>query len=429
MPTPLLDRFLAFLDDSPSPQHAAANVAEALAQVGFSAIDERAKPESLKAGAKHYIQRNGSIVAFRIGSGPVAEVGFRLIAAHTDSPNLRIKPNPEMKKHGMVRLGVETYGGVLQASWADRDLGIAGQVVLRDGSLRLVDLRRPLCRIPNLAIHLNRGVNKDGLVLNAQTQLPALLTLSDEERPLHRLLAAELGCDADDILTWDLGLYDLTPPTLAGAHDEFLHSARLDNLASCHAGLEAMVAACEGDAPSQTAVLGLFDHEEIGSRTARGAQGRMFEDVLSRIVRDSPQAEGGLARAMAHSWLISADMAHAVHPGFSEKHDGEHMPKLGKGPVIKRNANWRYGTEADSAAMFIALCQEVDAPYQYFVNRSDLSCGSTVGPIVASNLGVRTVDCGNPMLSMHSAREMCASADHEPMTKVMTAFFQGAGPA
>lgn len=430
MPT-LIDRFRAYLDASPSPQHAAANAATTLAMAGYEALDERAAPVPLEAGGRYFVQRNGSIVAFRVGSVPAAEAGFRLLAAHTDSPNLRIKPNAVSVKHGYTRLGVETYGGVLQATWADRDLGIAGQVALRDGSVQLVNLSRPLCRIPNLAIHLNRGVNKDGLVLNAQTALPPVLALAADagERPLHGLLAEALGCKADDVLTWDLGLYDLTDAAVSGLNGEFLHSARLDNLASCHAGLEALSIASKIDTPAQTAVLGLFDHEEIGSRTSRGAQSRLLQEVLERVVRDGPQAEGGLSRALANSWLISADMAHAVHPAYGDKHDGDHMPKLGAGPVIKRNANWRYGTEADSSALIIGLCDEVEAPYQWFVNRSDLSCGSTVGPIVASNLGVRTVDIGNPMLSMHSAREMCGTADHEPMVRLMSAFLQGRGLA
>lgn len=428
--TSLIDRFRTFLDDSPSAAHAAENAASILVAAGFQRLDERAEPSPLVAGGRYYIHRAGTVVAFRLGSAPAEEAGFRLVAAHTDSPNLRIKPQPEIIKHGYVRLGVETYGGVLQATWADRDLGIAGEVALRDGTTRLVNIDRPICRVPNLAIHLNRGVNKDGLVLNAQKALPALLTLStDDKQPLRTLLAAELGCEAADILSWDLGLYDLTKAAVSGLHGEFLHSARLDNLASCHAGLEALTAACGDEAPTQTAVLGLFDHEEIGSRTSRGAQSRLLQDILERILRDGPQSSGGLGRALSHSWLISADMAHAVHPAYGDKHDGEHMPLLGKGPVIKRNANWRYGSEADSGALIIALCEHVDVPYQWFVNRSDLACGSTVGPIVSSNLSVRAVDVGNPMLSMHSAREMCGTADHAPMVRLMTAFMQGHGPS
>lgn len=428
--TTLIDRFRHFLDASPSPQHAAANAASLLEERGFSRVDERAAPVALAAGGKYYVHRNGSVVAFRVGSRPAAEAGFRMLAAHTDSPNLRLKPNPTHVKHGYVRLGIETYGGVLQATWADRDLGIAGQVALRDGSLRLVNLDRPLARIPNLAIHLNRGVNTDGLVLNAHTALPPVLTLDTEaENPLQQLIADELGCDAEDVLTWDLGLYDLTAAAVSGLRGEFLHSARLDNLASCHAGLEALFVACDGDAPDPTAVLGLFDHEEIGSQTSRGAKSRMLQEVLERVLADGPQAPGGMSRALANSWLISADMAHAVHPAYGDKHDGDHMPKLNAGPVIKRNANWRYGTEADSSALILALAEEVGAPVQWFVNRADLGCGSTVGPIVASNLGVRTVDVGNPMLSMHSAREMCGTADHQPMVDILRAYLQGHGPA
>jgi aspartyl aminopeptidase len=242
--------------------------------------------------------------------------------------------------------------------------------------------------------------------------------------PFRALLAAEAGVDADDILTWDLSLYDLTAATVAGANDDFVFSARLDNLACCHAGLEGLTAALDGDLPSHTKVLALFDHEEIGSHTNRGANSRYIETVLAHIAENGERAgKGGLSRALTHSILISADMAHAVHPGFADVHDAQHMPKINAGPVLKQNANYRYTTEGESAAMFVILCEQADVKYQWFVNRTDLACGSTVGPMLASRLGCQAVDVGNPMLSMHSAREMCGTADHPQLAKVFAAFY------
>ncbi|MDP2315007.1 MAG: M18 family aminopeptidase [Pseudomonadota bacterium] len=427
----LLDRFRSFLDASPTSFHAARVAADLLEARGYTALDERSAPSALPAGARRYVLRGGSIVAFRVGGQNPAEGGFRLAAAHTDSPNLRIKPRPHLRDHGYVRLGVEPYGGVIHATWMDRDLGIAGRVIVRDGAgqrATLVDLRRPLCRIPTLAIHLNRQVNEEGMKLNAQKDLPALFALSDDKtaEPLRDLLAEAAGVSPDALLAWDLGLYDLTPAVVSGVNGEFLHSARLDNLASCHAGLEALLASDDANLPASTAVLALFDHEEIGSTSERGAQSAWFEHVLERIVRDGAGSNaGGLSRALTQSWLISADMAHAVHPAHGDKHDGEHMPKLNAGPVVKQHTAQRYGTEADGAAFFFRLCEQAEVPAQWFVNRSDLACGSTVGPLVAARLGVRAIDVGNPMLSMHSAREMCGTGDHARMVAALRGYMAG----
>lgn len=433
MANAILDRFRSFLDASPTSFHAAVVAAGLLEQAGYLALDESAAPEALPLGARRYVLRGGSLVAFRVGAKNPVEGGFRLVAAHTDSPNLRIKPRPHLRDHGYVRLGVEPYGGVILATWVDRDLGIAGRIIVRDGASQravLVDLRRPLCRIPTLAIHLNRQVNEEGLKLNPQKDLPALFALSDDKaaEPLRGLLAEAAGVAPDDVLAWDLALFDLTPAVISGLNGEFLHSARLDNLASCHAGVEALLASEGSDLPASTAVLALFDHEEIGSTSERGAQSSWLEHLLDRVVRDSagPPA-GGLARALTRSWLVSADMAHAVHPAHGDKHDGEHMPKLNAGPVVKQHTSQRYGTEADGAAFFFRLCEKAEVPAQWFVNRSDLACGSTVGPLVAARLGVRAIDVGNPMLSMHSAREMCGTADHARMVAALGMFLAGVG--
>lgn len=431
---PAARRLISYLTESPTPLHAVAAAVRRLEAAGYTALDLADAPGRLAVGSKRYVARDGTLLAFRVGRGSVAEAGFRVVAAHTDSPNLRIKPQPVLRGHGYVRLGVEPYGGLIQATWTDRDLGIAGGVQVREGSTSkrlLVDIRRPLCRIPNLAIHINRGVNDEGLKLNAQSQLPAVFALGDdkdERDPLRAVLAEALSVESSDILTWDLSLFDLTEPTLAGANEEFVHSARLDNLASCHAGLEGLLAAGERDVPASTAILALFDHEEIGSRTSRGADGRLIEDLL-QYVHDNAEtsAPGGLTRASARSWLVSADMAHAVHPAHVDKHDTQHMPRLNAGPVIKQNVNHRYATEGETSAMFLLLCQSVDAPVQWFVNRSDLACGSTVGPMLAARLGMPGVDVGNPMLSMHSAREMSGAADHGHLVRVLGAFFTDRG--
>lgn len=413
----LLTRFRSFLDASPTPQHAVATTAGLLDAAGFREV-HLVEPPALPPGTRGYVRQDGSIFAFRVGRRSPAEVGFRIVAAHTDSPNLRVKPNPVQRSNGYVRLGVEVYGGAQVPTWVDRDLGIAGAVHLRSGQgleRRLVTLRRPVARVPTLAIHLNRKVNEEGLKLNAQRELPALLCQeTDDEQPLRTLLAAELGRDPKDLLTWDLSLFDLVPASVGGANGEFVFSARLDNLGSSHAALEALLAA---DDPDVTSVVALFDHEEIGSRTSRGADSRAIEAILGLLVPDA-----SLTPALARTVLLSADMAHAIHPAFADKSDPEHAPRMNGGPAIKLNANGRYTSEGESAALFVLLCERWEIPYQWYVHRSDLACGSTVGPMLASRLGVRALDVGNPMLSMHSVREQCGAHDHPRMVRAMTAF-------
>ncbi|MEQ1500847.1 MAG: M18 family aminopeptidase [Myxococcota bacterium] len=419
----VLTRFLSFLDGAPTPLHAVASAVARLEAAGFSAVSAADPPPRLAPGATGYVRQDGSLFAFRVGTKPPVEAGFRVIAAHTDSPNLRIKPQPLLKGQGYLRVGVDVYGGAQIATWVDRDLGIAGAVHVRSGGgidTRLIDIRRPVARVPTLAIHLNRTVNDDGLKLNPQTQLPAVLALEVDggADPLRALLADAAGCVPADLVTWDLSLFDLTPAVRGGAGGEFVFSGRLDNLASCHAALEAMLS--DGSAPDATTVVALFDHEEIGSRTNRGADGRAIEVVLGWLCGDG----SALDRALARSWLVSADMAHAIHPAFADKAEPEHAPRMNGGPAIKLNVNQRYTTEGATAAMFVLLCERAEVPHQWYVHRSDLACGSTVGPMLASRLGVRSVDVGNPMLSMHSAREQCGAVDHGSMIRVMARFLR-----
>jgi aspartyl aminopeptidase len=387
---------------------------------GYRALDE-AEPWDVGAGDKVYLVRGGgSLAAFHLGTAPPSEAGFHLVGAHSDSPNLRVKPNPELKQAGYGQLGVEPYGGVLLHTWLDRDLSVAGRVLLADGGSRLIDFGRALLRVPSLAIHMNRKVNTEGLKLNAQKHMAPILAVDGlEDMDLRTLVAEELGdIHAQDILAWDLMAYDMQPATRSGVSREFIHGGRIDNLASCHAGLAALTAA-ERDAEITRGVV-LYDHEEVGSRSAQGAASDFLRSCLQRLSGDSPE---DYHRAVAKSFLISADMAHAIHPNYTDRHEPQHQPLLGGGPVVKINVNQAYATDGESWASFERWAREADVTTQRFVVRSDLGCGSTIGPVTAAELGIRTVDAGNPMLSMHSCREVAAAADVPKMIDVMKGFF------
>ncbi len=429
---------LAYIERSPTPYHAVAETVRRLEGAGFGRLEE-SDLWALAPGEKRFVVRgDGSLVAFQVGAVSPAEGGFRIVGAHTDSPNLRLKPSPDVEAHGYRQLAVETYGGVLLHTWLDRDLSLAGRVTIRDGeSTRsvLLDFGRPLLRIPNLAIHLNREVRSEGLKLNAQTHLVPLAGLEDAP-PLPELVSAELRAQglaevaAGDVLAYDLMTYDVQPPAVSGVRGEFIHAPRLDNLASCHAATRALLAAAPSPEPAFTRAIVLYDHEEIGSRTAQGAAGTLLADALERTVAGFKGGEPqGLARALARSMLISADMAHAVHPNYADRHEPGHRPVIGRGPVLKLNANQSYASDARTAGLFTELCERRGGPPQHFVMRSDLACGSTIGPITAARVGIRTVDVGSPMLSMHSCREMAGSADVEPMIDVLRLFFEGEGAA
>ncbi len=431
------DHLLAFLDASPTPYHAVAQAARRLEAQGFRRLDER-DAWTTSPGDRRYVVRCGSsIAAFRVGTLPPPESGFRLVGAHTDSPNLRLKPRPVSVRESNLCLDVEVYGSPILATWTDRDLGIAGRVAVRTGAgidERLVRLDDAVARIPNLAIHLNRGVNEDGLKLDKHRHLAPVLSCwngpsgrngpGDPERRVRAWIAAAAGCEPDEIMGFDLGLFDLQPARYAGLAGEFVVSARLDNLASCHAALAGLAAA---DDATSTSVALLFDHEEVGSESAEGAAGPFARDVLTRL-SEAFSGSGGLARAVARSLLVSADMAHAVHPNHAERHDGVHEPSINGGPAIKTNANQRYATDGSTGAFFRGMCRDAGVPCQEFVSRGDLPCGSTIGPIVSSGLGVRTVDVGNPMWSMHSVRETAGRADVASMITVLTRFFGGRDP-
>ncbi|HFE44945.1 MAG TPA: M18 family aminopeptidase [Nannocystis exedens] len=426
---------LEFVHASPTPVHCVAEVRRRLEEADFVALAE-GEGWALEPGRGYFVARGGALIALRVGSAPAVEAGLRLLGAHTDSPNLRIKPLADLRSKGYQQLGVETYGGLLEYTWLDRDLGLAGEIVYRDASAnelrsRLLRIDRPLLRIPSLAIHLNREIRDKGLKLNRQQHLAPILGLAAEPKAdsktgdpvgaLRQLIAAEVDIDPESILSWDLSLMDVVPPAVGGSRGEFIFCPRLDNQAMCHAALLALLRA---EVASATQVICLYDHEEIGSGSATGADSSLVEELLRRLVEsEGPGAVvGGLARAVARGVMISADMAHAVHPNYADRHEPKHMPRLGGGPVIKVNSQQRYATTAQTAAIFEALCQDEGVPYQKFVNRTDLACGSTIGPLASSRLGMRTVDVGNPMLSMHSIRETGSSEDPERMVAVMTRF-------
>lgn len=422
----------AFVNASPSPFHAVAEAARRLEADGFTALSE-GDEWHLMPGDAHYVTRaDASLIAFRVGSQHPIHAGFQIIGAHTDSPNLRLKPQPFFAKEGVVQLGVEVYGGVLLHTWIDRDLGLAGRVIVQgsDGQLlrRRVRIHEPLCRVTSLAIHLDRDVNDKGAIYNRQQHLAPLLALGDSDQVRARLLqrlAEQCDTTPEHILGFDLGLYDLTPASVGGYDHDFVYAARLDNLASCHAAVRAL---CGGPQVTEaTRVIALFDHEEIGSSSAQGAAGSFLKDVLLRTIEATGEVmpTGGLSRAISKSFCISADMAHAVHPNYSDKHEPRHMPHLGKGPVVKSNVQQRYATDGLSAAQFRSLCHRAGVPFQDFVTRTDLACGSTIGPITSTQLGIATVDVGNPMLSMHSSRELCGAKDVGKMIQVMKQLFQG----
>lgn len=421
------DDLLAFIAASPTPYHAVAEAAARLARAGYVPLDER-EPWPVAPGLKGYVVRGGgTLVAFEVGGEPPSEAGFVAVAAHTDSPNLRVKPAGDFRAGALRQLAVEVYGGVLLSTWLDRDLSIAGRVTLAGGETRLVRFDEPLCRVPNLAIHLDREVNRAGLVLNPQKHLSPLVALGGEgglrERLAERLGRQGESVRPDDVFAFDLCLYDTQAPARGGEGGAFLFAPRLDNLTSCHAALAALTAP-GAPAVAQTRVVALYDHEEVGSRSAHGAASRFLLGIFERLAEAYPDAgPQALARAAARSFLVSADMAHALHPNYPDKHDERHAPRLGGGPVIKANVNQSYATDGPGSAAFEALCRSVDVVPQHFVSRNDQPCGSTVGPITAAQAAMRAVDVGGPMLSMHSCREMAAAADVAPMVRVLSRFF------
>lgn len=418
---------LDYIDASPSPWHAVNSTIKELEDNGFEPLIENEAWE-LKRNGRYYVTRDGaSIIAFTLGFKPIAEAGFRIVGAHTDSPGLRLKPKAAHAKQGVAQLGVEVYGGPILATFTDRDLSLAGRVnVLHTSGFNteFIHLAESIVRLPNLAIHMNREVNSKGLHLDKQTQLPLIFGYAadsaEAKKQLDLVIGAHLNVNPADILNWDLNVYDTQKGSLWGQGQAFIADSQLDNLASCHAALQALLATTS---PEATNLCAFFDHEEVGSESATGAGGSFISDTIQRICAFYKATEEERLRSFANSFFISADMAHAYHPNHPSAYEPEHHATVNQGPVIKTNANQRYSTNADTAARFIQLCQKAKVPYQEYAHRTDLGCGSTIGPTVAAQLGMPTVDVGNPMWAMHSIRESAGVLDHGYMIAVLKQHF------
>lgn len=424
-----IDSLLQFMDASPCNFWAVDTIKKILIKNGYT---ERCLCQKLEArpGDKFFVTKNDSaIFAVKVGQKSPVETGFKLIAAHSDSPCFRIKPKAELHgEGGIVRLNTEVYGGPILYTWFDRPLSIAGRVICKgDDALhpqtRLVRIARPLMSISHLAIHFNRAVNEGNPLSKQVDMLPIIAKVNDRleaENMLLKLVANELKIDMDDILDFDLMLYDTEKACTFGLHDEFISSGRLDDLSMAHAAITALAESTDDDA---TCVAAIFDNEETGSGTKQGAGSPVLSNVLYRLIESQGGTFDDFARAIARTFMISADNAHAFHPNYAGKYDPTNHPALGGGPCIKINANCKYMSDAHSAAIFKSLCIEAGQPYQYFVNHSDVAGGSTLGNILTGQIDIEGVDVGNPLLAMHSVRETASCADHIAMIEVMKQFF------
>ena len=414
---------LDFIQQSPSPFHATQSIYQALQAAGYQALDER-ETWQLEPQGRYYITRNdSSIIAIQLGKEDPVEHGIRMVGAHTDSPCLKVKPQPESTLHGYWQLGVEVYGGVLLSPWFDRDLSLAGRVTFKHHEQlqsRLINFEQAIATIPSLAIHLNRDANS-GWAINQQTELPPILAqLHGQDKKDFRVLLAEQlqrehGIKGAEVLDYELSFYDTQPPAVIGLNQDFISAARLDNLLSCYAGLQALL---NSDA-QHTQVLVCTDHEEVGSNSSCGADGPFLEQVLRRVLG----SDENFIRCVQNSLLVSADNAHGIHPNYADKHDGNHGPLLNQGPVIKVNANQRYASNSETSSFFKLICQQAKVPVQSFVTRSDMGCGSTIGPITAGQLGVQTIDIGAATFAMHSIRELAGSQDLAYLISALEGFY------
>lgn len=419
-------RLCAFLDASPTPFHAVETMVARLTAAGFTPLLESDDWSALTQGQYFVTRNDGSLIAFTLpNKADLAESGFRMLGAHTDSPCLKVKPNADIFQQGFLQLGVEVYGGALLNPWFDRDLSLAGRVSYADNGGQvhhvMVNFERAVATIPSLAIHLDNDANNNRTI-NPQQHLPAIVMQCDSESQSFKnlletqLLAQYPNSQCETILDYEICLYDTQPAAITGINSDFISSARLDNLLSCFVGLEALLA-CNEDKAN---LLVCNDHEEVGSMTSSGAQGPFLSSVLMRLAGSNER----YYRMIEQSMMISIDNAHAVHPNYADKHDKQHGPELNAGPVIKSNANQRYATNSETASFFRQLCHANDIPVQDFVMRNDMRCGSTIGPITASELGVKTLDIGLPSLGMHSIREHAGSQDAFMLTKVLTQFYR-----
>lgn len=425
----LANNLIDFIYDSPTAFHAVATLKDMLNKVGFKELKEEDKWNLQKEG-KYYVSKNDSaLIAFKIGKGKIQDHGFKLIGAHTDSPTFRIKPNPEIiSENAYVKLNTEAYGGAILSTWFDRPLAIAGRVVLRSNNplepkIQLVNIKKPIVVIPNLAIHMNRNVNS-GVEINKQKDTLPLLSLVNEtlekDKYLLNTVAEELKVRPEEIIDFDLFLYEYEKGTVMGLNNEFISCGRLDDLSMVHGATKALISSKGSMA---TNVMVAFDNEEVGSSTKQGADSDLLANLLERIVISLGGGREEFFRALAKSFIISADLAHAVHPNMGEKHDPVNRPVINKGPVIKINANQKYTSDGDSTAVYEEVCRRAGVPVQKFVNRSDAAGGSTIGPISSTHLNIRSVDMGTPILAMHSIRELGGVIDHGYVIKSFEEFY------
>ncbi|EOR28166.1 MULTISPECIES: M18 family aminopeptidase [Clostridium] len=418
-----------FLYKSPTAYHSVETIKERLDLNGFSEVKESEKWNLQKEGKYYVIKNDSALIAFIIGNGDVEEDGFKLIGAHTDSPGFRVKANPEMVSEGKyLKLNTEVYGGPILYTWFDRPLGLAGKVTLKGQSslkpeVKLVNINKPLLIIPSVAIHMNRTVN-EGFNINKQKDtLPLLSLINDKFEKdgfLVNVLADELKVDANEILGFDLGLYEVEKGALIGLNEEFISAGRLDDMWMVYTGIQALI---DSKVNKSTKVMVCMDNEEIGSLTAQGANSALLLNILERITLSLGKDREGMHRALANSIMISADLAHAVHPNAEEKHDPTNRPVLGEGPVLKTAASGSYSTDSYNAAIFEGLCKKAEVPYQKFFNRSDVRGGTTIGPITSSLLTIPVMDMGAPLLSMHSIRELASVKDNSYTIKLFTEFY------
>ena len=416
---------LHFIDRSPSPWHAVESVQLELEAVGFKHLAEQ-DPWMLEPGGRYLVIRGDSaLIAFIVGQNSISQKGFRIIGAHTDSPGLRVKPRGAFSDDSHLRLGVEVYGGPILATWADRDLSLAGRILLKTSNglkSQLVLMQEPLLRLPNLAIHLNRKVNEEGLRFNKQTELPLILgDMLGKEAPDQIFLdqlAMAAGIEKAAIKSFELSVYDTQPGSFWGCNEEYIATRQIDNLSSCHAALKSLTQ----DAKAHTRVIALFDHEEIGSESHKGADGSFLEDVLERIAMTQGETRAGFKQGLSRSILVSADAAHAFHPNYATCYEPLHSIRVNKGPALKINVNQRYATDAMGEALFWSLCEEAGVPGQTYVHRSDLGCGSTIGPMTSARLGIPTLDLGIPMWAMHSIRESAGVQDPLGLNQLLETF-------
>ncbi|MCD9876882.1 M18 family aminopeptidase [Streptomyces guryensis] len=420
------DDLVSFLTASPSPYHAVASAAERLEKAGFRQVAETDAWDGTTGG--RYVLRGGAIVAWYVPEGAVPHTPFRIVGAHTDSPNLRVKPLPDTGAHGWRQVAVEIYGGPLLNSWLDRDLGLAGRLTLRNGSTRLVNVDRPLLRVPQLAIHLDRSVSGEGLKLDKQRHVTPIWGLGGDVRDgdLIAFLEETAGLPAGEVTGWDLMTHSVEPPAYLGRDKELLAGPRMDNLLSVHAAVAALTAVSSGGADlPYIPVLAAFDHEENGSQSDTGADGPLLGSVLERSVFARGGSFEDRARAFAGTVCLSSDTGHAVHPNYAERHDPTHHPRVNGGPILKVNVNNRYATDGSGRAVFAAACEKANVPFQSFVSNNSMPCGTTIGPITAARHGIKTVDIGVAILSMHSARELCGADDPYLLANSLVAFLEG----